>query len=313
MTATVRIPSIAAIGVVSWDEIYVLERYPLEGHFSIISDIYSGPGGTTGNIAMTARHLGANVSIVASVGRDERGNRILESLDTAGIDTRGCLRHDGETDLSVMLVSGDTSERTILWKQAPTIKRRDRIDIDAIFCADITVIDCFDHELRRFLTDLPAHTRPGARLLGTLTYLADVVADDKLEVALRHDILVGNEREYRELVGCDNADHCLRAVGNSMTGANLRLAVMTRGDQGSVAVTRDQLIAVPARPVEAVDATGAGDAFAGALAYAQALRWDLERSLRFANAVASSVVTAVGAQTALPTLADSLAVAGLAP
>ena len=88
---------------------------------------------------------------------------------------------------------------------------------------------------------------------------------------------------------------------------------MTCGDRGSVAVTRDQAIRVPARPVAAADATGAGDAFAGALAYAQALRWDIARSLTLANAVASLVVTAIGAQTALPTIDKAIAAAGLAP
>ena len=68
-----------------------------------------------------------------------------------------------------------------------------------------------------------------------------------------------------------------------------------------------------ARPIPAINATGAGDAFAGAFAYSQAMRWDLEPSLRFANAVASIVVTAVGAQTALPSRADALAAAGLDP
>jgi len=313
MSAPARAPVISTIGVVSWDEIYLLDHYPREGNFALISDIFNGPGGTTGNVAMAARRLGARVSLVASVGRDERGNRILECLQAAGIDTGGCLRHDGNTDLSVMLVSSRTAERTILWKQAPTIKRRDRIDIDALFRADLTVIDCVDYELRRFLSDLPAHTRPAARLLGTLTYLADVVAHDKLEIALRHDILVGNEREYRQLVGCDDADHCLQTVASAMSGTNLRLAVMTCGDRGSVAVTRDQAIRVPARPVAAADATGAGDAFAGALAYAQALRWDIARSLTLANAVASLVVTAIGAQTALPTIDKAIAAAGLAP
>src|SRR5690242_5652695 len=105
MSATARVPRISIIGVVSWDEIHIVERYPLEGQFSLISDSYNGPGGTTGNIAMTAARLGADVSLVASIGQDNYGARILESFESAGIDTGGCLRHDGDTDLSIMLVS----------------------------------------------------------------------------------------------------------------------------------------------------------------------------------------------------------------
>src|SRR6476619_5572943 len=110
MTETVRVPRISAIGVVSWDEIYIVDRYPLEGQFSLMSDTYSGPGGTTGNIAMAAARLGAEVALVASAGQDEYGDRILECLAAAGIATGGCLRHEGDTDLSVMLVSGDSAE-----------------------------------------------------------------------------------------------------------------------------------------------------------------------------------------------------------
>jgi ribokinase len=313
MFASTRHPRISAIGVVSWDEFHLVNHYPAEGGHAPIIESFSGPGGTTTNIAMAARRLGAGVSLHALIGRDDRGNRILDTLRDAGIRTDGSLRSDDETDLSLMLVSRETSERTIFWAKRPSIKRRDRIDIDALFDADVTVVDCADYELRKFLTDLPAHTRPAARLLGTLTYLADVVADDKLEIALRHDVLVGNEREYRELLCSDCPEQCLQSIARAMPGNTLRLAVMTRGELGATAVTRDGSVSTPARTVAARDTTGAGDAFAGALAFAVALRWDLERSLRFANAVASIVVTEIGAQTALPGYDEALAAAGLEP
>jgi ribokinase len=313
MSDTKPHPKITAIGVVSWDETLLIDRYPAEGDFAFILKSFNGPGGTTGNTAMAARHLGADVSLHALVGCDERGDRILEALGEAGVDTGGCMRSLKVSDLSQMLVSRETSERTIFWDQQPSIKRRDRIDSDALFNADVTVVDCVDYELRKFLSDLPAHTRPAARLLGTLTYLADVVADDKLEVALRHDILVGNDREYRELLGVKSATDALESVAEAMPGHNLRLAVMTRRHSGAMAVTRDRSLSTPAREVTVADTTGAGDAFAGALAFAVALRWDLERSLRFANAVASIVVTEFGAQTALPTYEEALAAAELSP
>jgi ribokinase len=304
-------PRISAIGVVSWDELHLVDRFPAEGSHAPIVESFSGPGGTSTNLAMVARRLGADVSLHALIGSDDYGDRILAALRDAGIRTDGCLRSEDATDLSLMLVSTESSERTIFWAQRPSIKRRDRIDIDALFGADLTVIDCVDYDLRKFLTDLPAHTRPAARLLGTLTYLSDVVADDKLEIALRHDVLVGNEREYRELLGSDCPADCLRSIARAMPGRTLRLAVMTRGEQGAAAVTQDRYFSSPARSVTARDTTGAGDAFAGALAFAVALRWDLERTLTFANAVASIVVTEIGAQTALPTYDEALAAAGL--
>jgi ribokinase len=310
MTDCRGVPSIAALGVLSWDELFVVDSYPVEGGFAMIQRTLSGPGGTTGNIAMTARRLGADVSLYAKVGSDQRGAQILESVQATGIRTDGCLQADGETDLSMVLVSAQNAERTIIWKQGPHIRRRDQIDIDRLFGADVTVIDCVDHDLRTFLTDLPAHTRPGACLLGTLTYLSDVVARNTFEVALRHDILIGNEREYQRLVGLENGHACLKAVAAAMPGNNLRLAVMTAGDRGAQAATRNDLISARAVPLEAIDSTGAGDAFVGAFAFAHASRWDLQKSLTFANSVASCAVTALGAQSGLPTYAEAIKVAG---
>jgi ribokinase len=295
--------------VLSWDDLYLLDHYPPEGGFSRVCAAVAGPGGTTGNLAMTARSLGATVSLFAKVGSDAAGKEMLRSLAEAGIDCAGLVTDPGPSDRSILLVSTRSAERTILWQQAPYLRRGDRIDLATLLGADVTVIDCIDLDLRRFLTDLPAHTRPNAQLIGTLTYLANVDAADKVEIALRHDVLIGNEREYRDLIGLADASKCLRTVQWQMAGANLRTAVMTRGPHGAMAATRDSICSVHASGVDAIDTTGAGDAFTGAYAYAFAKRWELERSLSFANAVAGLVVSSLGAQTGIPTLSQALAAA----
>jgi sugar/nucleoside kinase (ribokinase family) len=206
-----------------------------------------------------------------------------------------------------MLVSAETSERTILWERGPSLERGDRVDIDRLFRADLTVIDSPDYELCRFLTDLPAHTWPHARLLGTLSYLADVVAYDKVDVACRFDVLVGNEREFCLLTGASTPIDAFESIVERMSGSNLRMAIMTRGDRGAVGATAHKHIQVNAVSSDLVDTTGAGDAFAAGLSYAVSLRWPLDASLNLANAVAGYAVGALGAQTALPSLVDALA------
>jgi ribokinase len=148
--------------------------------------------------------------------------------------------------------------------------------------------------------------------LGTLAYLADVVASDKVEVACRFDVLVGKEHEFCLLTGESSPERALLTMVDRMVGNNLRLAVMTRGDRGAVAANAEERTQVPAIPVTVADTTGAGDAFTAGLAYAVAVRWDLSTALRLAASVASFVVEAVGAQIALPTLSAALARAGIA-
>ncbi len=299
----VRPVTVSALGVVSWDELLLVDAWPGEGEFSMISGRNTAPGGTTGNLAMTARKLGADVSMFSVVGSDEHGRTLVDSLNAAGINTRHVRSVEGATDVSVVAVSSATSERTILWQKGPYLQRGDRIDIDDLFGADVVVLDPVDIELRRFLTDLPAHTRPRARILGPLSYLTDSAPADVLEIALRHDVIVGNAREFAALTGETQPDRALSAVQQRLTGTNCRLAVMTAGGRGSFAVDRANRWDCPAFPVQLVDTTGAGDAFAGAVAFGLAQRWDVADTLRFAAVVASFVVEAVGAQAGLPDFA----------
>ncbi|HQY30037.1 MAG TPA: carbohydrate kinase family protein [Thermomicrobiales bacterium] len=301
-----RTPSISALGVASRDELHVIGHYPSEGNWAPILRTDIATGGTTGNLATAAAKLGANVAFVGKMGSDPAGNAVLTDLESAGVDCSRVERIDAPTDLSVVLVSADTGERTILWRIGPYLVRGDHIDIDALFGTDLTVLDCPDLPLRRFLTDLPAHTRPAARLMGTLTYLAAVPNADKLAIALRHDVLVGNEREYQQLTGASSGRAGLEIVQAAMVGSNLRQAYMTMGSLGAIAAERNSWWERSALTVDVVDTTGAGDAFAGAIAYATSVRMAPERALQFAVTTASFVVSGLGAQAPQPCRDDVL-------
>jgi sugar/nucleoside kinase (ribokinase family) len=298
--------TISALGMVSWDQMLVVESWPSEGGFSMITRQEASPGGTTGNAAMTARRLGAEVALFAIAGSDPEGAAILDHLRLAGIDTAHVRTVESASDLSVVVVSQESRERTILWRQGPYLRRGDRIDIDRLFGADVVILDPVDIELRRFLTDLPAHTRPRARIVGALSYLVDSAPHDMLDIALRHDVIVGNAREYAALTGLLDPEASMAAVQSRLTGSNCRLAILTNGASGCLGVDRMNRWTCPALPVEAVDTTGAGDSFTGAIAFGLAQRWEVADTLRFASVVASFVVESLGAQHGLPSLDQAL-------
>lgn len=305
-------PRISAVGLISWDTMLVLDRYPSLGSWAMVIDSVECVGGTTANISAAAARLGASVSLHGRVGDDATGERICAALAAHAIDLSGVLPSAGQrTDGSTVLVDSRIGERSIIWHKGAHISRGDTLDIDHLFSADIVVIDTDDLPLRRFLTDLPAHTYPNVRLLGPLTFLSDSDAPDKVQIALRHDVVVGNEREYRELTGLEDSDAALDWVRSRLLGSNCRLLVMTRGENGSVAATHDGVTVVPGYPVATVDTTGAGDAFAGALAYGLANRLPVDHLLRLANAVAALSTTALGSQSVLPDRETALALAGL--
>lgn len=309
-----RPPRIAAIGLASWDRLLVVDRYPAAGGYALVREEYTGPGGTTTNAAVALTRLGATVTIRAHVGRDKPGARLRQALEAEGVDTRWLTEDDGRpTDAATVIVSADPPDRTIYWHQGARLVRGDRIDIAGLFGHDVVLVDVDDAPLRRFLLDLPAHTLPGARLLGSLTYLDDAGIPDAFDLLMRHDAFVGNARELIAITGASDVDDAVARVRARMRGENLRAGVVSLGAGGSLAFTVDCRWDCPAFQVDVVDTTGAGDAFAGAVAFGMACRWDWDLVIRFANAVAAHSVTALGAQTALPTWDQTLALMSAAP
>jgi ribokinase len=292
----------------------VVDRYPHLGSFAMTRNVTGQPGGTSLNSALTLARLGVKVSFVSVVGDDDEGRRILDALDVEGIDREWVTTRAGEsTDRSFVIVSREDRERTIFCQQSATLKKGDPLDIAAIFAHDLVILDVDDMPLRRFLVDLPAHTLPTTRLLGPMTYLADSGEADAWEIAIRHDVIVGNERELLTLTGAASLDEGLTIAQQSMSGTNLRTCVVSRGERGAIAVTKSQRWESPSFAVDTVDTTGAGDAFVGAIAYTVVLRWDWGRSLAFANAVAALSTRGLGAQAALPAVAEVASILKVEP
>ncbi len=309
-----RVPRIAAVGLASWDRLIVVDRYPAPGGYAVVRQSVELPGGTTTNSAVAAARLGARVSIVALVGNDGPGRAIREALHHEGISTAWLATDPNcPTDAATVIISADPPDRTIFWHQGARLVRGSRLDIAGIFSHDVVLLDVDDLSLRRFLVDLPAHTVPSARLLGPLTYLADAGMPDALDLAARHDVIVGNEREALDITGQPTLDRAVDRLQESMRGHDLRACLITRGAAGAIAFTETERWEAPAYRVAVRDPTGAGDAFAGAVAFAMALRWPWPDTLRFANAVAALSMRGVGAQTALPTFDEAIELLGYDP
>jgi ribokinase len=299
-------PRVALVGLASWDRLLVLDRFPPPGDQALVQRDLSAPGGTTTNTAVALARLGARVRILTAVGDDAEGTWVRRALEAEGVDCAWMLVRAGErTDLATVLVTDDPPDRTILWDQGAQIVKGDRIDVAALFDHDLVVLDLPDLPLVRFLTDLPAHTAPRARLLGTLTYLADMPRAEAFDLMLRHDAIVGCERDLLVVTGEPDLDRATAALRRGIRVSNLRTAVITRGAAGCVLIEAENAAAFPALPVTPVDPTGAGDAFAAGLAFGMALRWPWPRSARFANVVGGLAVRALGAQSSLPTLAEA--------
>lgn len=293
---------VAAIGSASWDRLLVADHYPAAGAYTHVRTISEQPGGTTANIVAALARLGHRTTLAAMVGDDAPGRHIRDDLTARGVDTRYVWERIGEpTDSATIVVSGGAvPERTIFWRRGARLRRGDFLPIEELFAHDLVVVDLDDAGLRRFIVDLPMHVAPRTRLLGPLTYLTELDPEEALDLALRHDYVVGNERELRHIAGTDDLDQAIARFQDEMHLSQCRFAVISRGAQGCLVIDRESVCAVPGYTVDVVDPTGAGDAFAAGVALGILERWDARRLGQVANALGALATRGLGAQATLP-------------
>jgi sugar/nucleoside kinase (ribokinase family) len=161
-----------------------------------------------------------------------------------------------------------------------------------------------DPRLRLFLLDLPMHVSPRTRIFGTLTFLAELEPWHALELALRHDYLSGNASELVYATGQPDLHSAIGKFQQEMVLSQVRFAAISNGADGCYLVTRDECRHFPAFVIEAVDPTGAGDAFAAGIAFGVLNHWEPDRSARFANGMGALATRKLGARSSLPSRTD---------
>ncbi|MCO5222380.1 MAG: PfkB family carbohydrate kinase [Thermomicrobiales bacterium] len=299
-------PAIGVVGMCSWDTVLTVDTMPDPGGFAFVSSVDELPGGTSANAAVTAARLGARVELVSAVGDDPIGRRLVSALSERGVDTaRVRFTTDEPTDQTTVITSMAPPNRTLFWRQGAVPRMGDPIDIDRLFTRNLVLLDSVDPALRRFLIDLPVHTYPDVKILVPMTYVVDFSGRDEIDSVVRCDALVGSENELQALTGKDSLETAITATQELIRVHNLRWVAVTRGAQGALAFDAHHVYRVPALPVEVVDTTGAGDAFAGAFGVGLACRLPLPDALALANCVAGLSVRSVGAQTSLPASAEA--------
>ena len=142
-----------------------------------------------------------------------------------------------------------------------------------------------------------------AKAAGATVILNPAPACHLPETLLRQvDFLTPNESEASRLTDIRITDRAsAERAARKLVAKGVRHVIVTLGADGALLVTAERVLHVPARAVEAVDTTAAGDAFNGALAHALAERHDLDAALAFATGVAAYAVTHRGAPAPMPT------------
>ncbi|MBC3992068.1 ribokinase [Streptomyces sp. AC563] len=293
---------LVVVGSANADLVIGVRRRPAAGETVLGSDLATYPGGKGGNQAVAAARLGARTALLARVGDDAHGRLLLDTQRAAGVDTRPV--RVGGAPTGVALITVDPSGDNSIVVSPGANARLTPADIEAAapLLAAARVVSL---QLEIPLETVAAAVRavgPDTRVVLNPSPPAPLPPD----VLAACDPLVVNEHEARSLLDSDPAgagDHPA-AWAAALLGRGSRSVVITLGPAGALAVDRRGQTRVPGVPVEAVDTTGAGDAFTGALAWRLGTGDDLATAVRYAVRVGAAAVTRPGAQQSYPTAAE---------
>ena len=287
-------PKIVVVGSSNTDMVVRASHLPIHGETVLGEEFVMLAGGKGANQAVAAARLGAEVTFVARVGRDMFGDKSLETYRAAGINVDYIVRDDGAAS-GVALITVDRNGENII-SVAPGANGNLSASDVARAEPVIKQSDCMLLQLEIPLTTVQAAIELAQRhrvrvILNPAP--AGLLPDDLLGMV---DILTPNENEAA-LLTTHSASRVEALLALLSSRGSL---IITRGQLGAELVRHSGGIMLPAYAVTAVDTTGAGDAFNGALATALARGTEILEAVRYANAAALSI-TRFGAQTSLPT------------
>lgn len=256
-------------------------------------------GGSVATGLATAAVLGARARFFGRLGDDDFGRFVLGGLTGVGVDASLVSVEQGKlSPVSLVHIDELTRRRKILFTRGSTSSLLPA-DLPPRLLDDaaVLVIDGYQPALQAALAEK-------ARAKGITVLLnAGHLTGGMGELLALSDIVIGSERFASEFAPSDDVEKSLR----EMTRIGPRIAVITLGDSGAMALEDRKLVQQEAIDVFVADTTGAGDVFCGAFAYATLQAWPLEQALPFANAAAGLTCRALGAQSALPKLDEVLA------
>jgi len=250
--------------------------------------MHSCGGGPASNAAVTIARLGGRAAFSGYLGNDAFGEAHLHELAAAGVSTTGIYRGDAPTPVAAVTIKPD-GERSIVDYRAPTALAPDDSITLSKQPARVLLIDGHQALLSIKLVD-------EARSLGIPSVLdAGSINDGTMLLYNKVDYLITSEKFARQFSGEDDP----RTALASLDGAAPLIAV-TWGADGVYWLDQSGQHHMPAFDIEAVDTTGAGDAFHGAFALGLAQGIELRQNLRRSCATAALTCLKAGARSALP-------------
>lgn len=287
---------VVVVGSINMDLVSTTERFPKIGETVIGNSFMQRPGGKGANQAVSASRLGANVTMIGSVGDDVFGQELISVLNAENIDTE-CIQIIDEVPSGVAQITLTKADNHIIVvpgannKSSPLLIRRHE---EVIKNADIlllqleiptntveeTIYIANKHDIPIVLNPAPARD---------LTY----------DLLSKVNYLIPNETELN-LLGKQH--YSLEQNINYLIESGVKNVVLTLGAEGVLYRSQNSNVVQHqyANKIAVKDTTGAGDAFVAGFSLAIAEQKSIHEAITFANAVGALAVNKLGSLQAMP-------------
>ena len=292
---------VTVVGSINLDLVVRAVELPKPGQTIIAERLERIPGGKGANQAVAAARLGAVVRMIARLGDDPPSILLRQQLEANGVDTGDIPETLGVTSGTAIIAVEESGQNTIIVVPGANgelaledIRRAER----GIATSDLLLVQL---ETPQGPARAALQAARENRVFSVLN-AAPVPRHLEVDLALA-DVLCVNESEAAQLTGMPVTDaEQARLAAESLRGRGAQRVVITLGAQGAVGLDLDGTFhSVAAFPVQAVDATAAGDAFVAAMGLALVGGARLTEAIRAGNAAGGVAASRAGAQPSLPT------------
>jgi ribokinase len=287
---------LTVFGSIIVDTLFSVPSLPKEGETILATHLFVGPGGKGANQAVAAAKSGGVVAMVGSVGNDPLAKISLNAFKDALVDTLGVQTVEGSTGSAAVMVdpeganaisvAPEANKKTNLsqvseerWTETTTLLMQMEIPLDEI---ENAIFSARRRRIRSILNLAPAALLDLAALRALDILVVNEIELDMLAkgLALDGDPPVALAKEVADF------------LGNTLA--------VTLGSRGALLVSNGEMVRAPALRIEALDTTGAGDAFCGVFAAALDRGHTLEEALQRGSIAGSLACLKTGAQESLP-------------
>jgi len=289
-------PDILVVGSLNVDLVVRAPRFPQPGETISGEDLQVIPGGKGANQAVAAARLGASVSMLGRVGKDNFGDFLLDNLKSNNVDSQLVQRDDASTGTAIIVVDANGQNSIVLSAGAN----------GKVSATDVEHASPLHHKLLLLQLEIPTLTVLRAAQLAkenSVIVILNPAPAKELpdELIALTDFIIPNETELSLLTGMDVNDlSSTEKAARVLLERGAKHVIVTLGSKGALLVDKETSTQVDTFKVNVIDTTAAGDAFIGGFASVLDSSSLLD-AVRYGCACGALATTKFGAQPSLPT------------